>query len=71
LYPPFIFNKFDFFNNKINIGAPTSEVIIPMGNSAGANNNLAHKSASVRSIAYLLLGHEIHHRTVIEKKYLL
>jgi uncharacterized damage-inducible protein DinB len=32
-----------------------------------ANNN----PASPRSIAYMLLGHEIHHRNVIEKKYLL
>lgn len=31
-----------------------------------ANNN----PVSVRSIAYMLLGHEIHHRNVIEKKYL-
>jgi hypothetical protein len=32
-----------------------------------ANNN----PASVRSIAYMLLGHEIHHRNVIEKRYLI
>ncbi|MBJ7428037.1 MAG: DinB family protein [Candidatus Methylacidiphilales bacterium] len=32
-----------------------------------ANNN----AASPRSIAYMLLGHEIHHRNVIEKKYLI
>lgn len=32
-----------------------------------ANNN----PASPRSIAFMLLGHEIHHRNVIEKKYLL
>lgn len=32
-----------------------------------ANNN----PCSPRSIAYMLLGHEIHHRNVIEKKYLL
>ncbi len=32
-----------------------------------ANNN----PTSVRCIAYMLLGHEIHHRNVIEKRYLL
>ena len=32
-----------------------------------ANNN----PTSVRSIAYMLLGHEIHHRNIIEKRYLI
>jgi uncharacterized damage-inducible protein DinB len=39
------------------------EMLNRMGNANG-------KDVSVRSLVYILLGHEIHHRNIIEEKYL-
>ena len=50
----------------------TVEILKSLANAAWDKMGVANNNpASVRSIAYMLLGHEIHHRTVIEKKYLL
>jgi hypothetical protein len=50
----------------------TVEILKSLASSAWDKMGVANNNpASVRSIAYMLLGHEIHHRTVIEKKYLL
>lgn len=50
----------------------TVEILKSLSNTAWDKMGVANNNpSSVRSIAYFLLGHEIHHRTVIEKKYLL
>jgi len=65
-------NIFDMVREFSLLRGATIELLKSIPNSAWdkmgtANNN----PASVRSISYMLLGHEIHHRNVIEKKYLI
>lgn len=65
-------NIFDMVRDFSMVRGATIELLKSLPNSTWDKMGLANNNPqSVRSIAYMLLGHEIHHRNVIEKKYLI